>query len=252
MTDAKVLRGWKDIAAYLHTTVKTATRWEDVRGLPVRRQPGGARDTVFAFREELDEWQRRTLAGAREDANASAPDSAHQPCDIEKQTKTGTALRSGASPRERILRVVAVVIALACIPVGAAVTWRIASRLARSPGSAGPSAESKPDRPVLVPLVRLEISRSDGRRATVGIVDGGAGQTDGPGGRPVLVLRPRLVDAGLRLEIERADGRPIKEPSQDPLVILLKRGVAVGVTDPFEFDVKWVGAYGYTKKDASW
>jgi hypothetical protein len=216
----------------------------------VGRQAGETRDAVFAFRDELDGWQRSTLARTHEDAYASAPDSAPRLCDIEKQKKTGTALRSGANPRERILRVVAVVIALACIPVGAAVAWRIASRPARSPGSAGSSAPGKADRPVLASSVLLEVSCPDGWRATIGIVDGDTGQTFGSRGRPVLVLRPRLVDTGLRLETVRADGRPFKPPGQNALVILLKRGVAVGVTDPFEFDVKWVGAYGYTKKDA--
>lgn len=56
--NANQLRGWKDIAAFLGTSVRTAVRWEAERGVPVRRQPGGARDVIYALRDELQSWQR--------------------------------------------------------------------------------------------------------------------------------------------------------------------------------------------------
>lgn len=34
-------------------------RWEQQRGLPIHRVPGGQRHAVFAFRQELDEWLKR-------------------------------------------------------------------------------------------------------------------------------------------------------------------------------------------------
>ena len=49
------LNSWKEIAAHLGVTVRTAQKWERSRGLFVRRFPG-SRGPVFAWAGELDEW----------------------------------------------------------------------------------------------------------------------------------------------------------------------------------------------------
>lgn len=46
---------WKEIAAYLNRDVRTVIRWQK-NGLPVHRVPGGQRQAVFAYRDELDAW----------------------------------------------------------------------------------------------------------------------------------------------------------------------------------------------------
>ncbi len=51
-----VLASWKGIAAYFGCNVRTAKRWEQGRGLPVRRAPGKKGSTVFAYASELDAW----------------------------------------------------------------------------------------------------------------------------------------------------------------------------------------------------
>jgi TolB-like protein len=53
----ETLDSWKAIAAYLHRDVRTVMRWEQGRGLPVHRIPGGGRPGVFALRSELDSWR---------------------------------------------------------------------------------------------------------------------------------------------------------------------------------------------------
>lgn len=53
---ASRLESWKEVAAYLGRDVRTAIRWEQERGLPVHRVPGGRRQAVFAYPEELDAW----------------------------------------------------------------------------------------------------------------------------------------------------------------------------------------------------
>jgi TolB-like protein len=50
------LDSWKEIADYLGRDVRTAIRWEKVRGMPVRRVPGQKGHGVFALREEIDAW----------------------------------------------------------------------------------------------------------------------------------------------------------------------------------------------------
>jgi adenylate cyclase len=51
-----VLRGWKQIAAYLHRDARTVQRWEQDEQLPVHRQLHLKLGTVHAVRAELDEW----------------------------------------------------------------------------------------------------------------------------------------------------------------------------------------------------
>ena len=50
------LDSWKEIAAYLRRSVRSAKRWEKEEGLPVHRHLHGKRDSVYAHRTELDGW----------------------------------------------------------------------------------------------------------------------------------------------------------------------------------------------------
>ena len=50
------LDSWKDIANYLGREVRTVIRWEQEKGLPVHRVPGGKRQAVYAYRSEIDSW----------------------------------------------------------------------------------------------------------------------------------------------------------------------------------------------------
>jgi TolB-like protein/Tfp pilus assembly protein PilF len=53
-----VVDSWKGIAAYLGRDVRTVMRWEQTRGLPVHRLPGGPKSAVYALRAELEAWRR--------------------------------------------------------------------------------------------------------------------------------------------------------------------------------------------------
>ena len=55
----KRLDSWKEIADHLGRDVRTVIRWEKERGLPVRRLPGGKRQSVFALTTEIDGWRLR-------------------------------------------------------------------------------------------------------------------------------------------------------------------------------------------------
>lgn len=50
------LNSWKEIAAFFGKDERTVKRWETIRGLPVRRVPGGTRTSVFAYVGELEAW----------------------------------------------------------------------------------------------------------------------------------------------------------------------------------------------------
>lgn len=51
------LDSWKEIAVYLRRSVRTVMRWEKEEGLPVHRHQHSKQGSVYAFREELDEWR---------------------------------------------------------------------------------------------------------------------------------------------------------------------------------------------------
>ncbi|WP_348263934.1 hypothetical protein P8935_05210 [Telmatobacter sp. DSM 110680] len=50
------LDGWKAISDYLGWHVRTVMRWEEQKGLPVHRVPGGQRHAVYAYKNEIDGW----------------------------------------------------------------------------------------------------------------------------------------------------------------------------------------------------
>src|SRR5262245_1650357 len=51
------LDSWKEIAAYLGRTEKTAQRWEQSEGLPVYRLAHQERGSVYAYRSEINAWR---------------------------------------------------------------------------------------------------------------------------------------------------------------------------------------------------
>jgi hypothetical protein len=75
------LNGWKEIAGHLGKGTRTAQRWEKEYGLPVHRVGREGGEIVFAFRDEIDRWSRRSPAAealreaeGRTVAEASSPD----------------------------------------------------------------------------------------------------------------------------------------------------------------------------------
>jgi hypothetical protein len=59
MTDSTAddrLKGWKEIAAFLHTSDRTVQRWERQFRLPVSRVRSARRGIVFASRRDVDAW----------------------------------------------------------------------------------------------------------------------------------------------------------------------------------------------------
>ena len=52
------LDSWKDIAAYLQREVRTVQLWEKNEGLPVHRHAHLKRGTVYAYKAEIDAWEK--------------------------------------------------------------------------------------------------------------------------------------------------------------------------------------------------
>lgn len=100
------LDSWKEIARYLGRDVRTVIRWEQGRGLPVHRVPGGRISRVFAYPHELDEW----LATRPGDLNGTNDAVAEE--SVNEETANGDSVYLEIPPLERrspILLVFAVV-----------------------------------------------------------------------------------------------------------------------------------------------
>lgn len=50
------LNSWKEVAAYLDRSVRTAARWEREGHLPVHRLSHDRRSSIYAYPRELDHW----------------------------------------------------------------------------------------------------------------------------------------------------------------------------------------------------
>jgi TolB-like protein len=81
MEPAGWLNSWKEIAAYLDVSVRTAQRWERTESLPARRHKHTALSSVFAYRSELDAWwhSRPDLQRLSQESQAAGPSTAVLP-----------------------------------------------------------------------------------------------------------------------------------------------------------------------------
>jgi phage terminase Nu1 subunit (DNA packaging protein) len=63
-----ILNGWKEIANYVNSSVRTVQRWERA-GLPVMRPLSRLRGSVIAYSEQLDSWLGRSHSETRSTAS---------------------------------------------------------------------------------------------------------------------------------------------------------------------------------------
>jgi hypothetical protein len=233
------IRGWKSIAAAINTSPRTARRWARRRQLPVR-QIAGDRKSVFILPRELEEWQKAQKCEADELPDAAPSGSATNSRALHTKAP-GTAprvsmRRRGLATAVRAMGPKAGVAAIGVVLVVllVAATWLARSRASGTGRTAGA---------VVIRTVDLRVTRPDGWQSVLTVADGGAAQFGGLPGQPAVVLRPRLVGAGLMLEVARVDGRPIgdRPGPPTPFILLLEPRTVVAVQRPFSFEVEWAG-----------
>src|SRR5260370_31617610 len=64
------LDSWKEIAAYLRRSIRCVQRWERTEGLPVLRHQHAKGATVYAYRQEVDQWRQEGRALVHNSARA--------------------------------------------------------------------------------------------------------------------------------------------------------------------------------------
>jgi len=79
--EPRVLKSWKNVAAYLNVGTSTVQRWERNLGLPVRRPGGKSGTAVVAFANEIDWWLKTGPAAKRSDHPSEVDSSAEANCE---------------------------------------------------------------------------------------------------------------------------------------------------------------------------
>jgi Tol biopolymer transport system component len=97
------LDSWKEIATHLGRTERTAIRWEK-KGLPVHRVPGGQRQAVFAYTDEIDAWLTSTDGKATVSSSSTEPLANSNNNQAELQPKPATSRASESVDKAHSLR----------------------------------------------------------------------------------------------------------------------------------------------------
>lgn len=214
-----VLRGWKDIAKYLRTSERTATRWSIEKGLPVHRSGRGS--LVVAYRSELDGWQRE-MAGTV----GSLTDAPESP-------RPGTGAQLTSAGRTRHLTAALIFLLLLVAILG----------LARSNGLLGLKnpAVTLGDRKHSTEgqrfLVRLEPEGLE--PASVMLGDGGTASVDFPG-HPTIRLKVRKNGSGVVVTVAQqgtSDG--VGKGASDTTLEMEEEGARVRLKKPFPLVLTW-------------
>lgn len=216
------IRGWKDIAKYLHTSERSAQRWERTLRLPIRRMGSDRGSVVCAFPAELDEWRRSAASlslDAQHDDEVGRGDS---PAESQPASRDRLPLRR--LRRRGILLLLTVVLGVAIA------AWLLTSRVTRP--QAGQTRT-----PSGAAMVFLVIQAPNGVNFRAAIPDKTTGAMDVPG-RPRILLSPILGGDTLHVRINTVDRNGTTRFVGD---VDLKRNAKASVNEPYQLELEWVG-----------
>lgn len=243
------LRGWKEICAYLRTSVSTAQRWERDMALPVHRIGNSPSATVYAHAAELDAWrlayeaaehaESGTNAAIAEDTSSA---SSHEPILSQAdETRLATNSRVVAAPRFRLVRflrpfaiLVAILVIAAVIVFGRLTSW---SRAVQRVQPIEPYAAQKSTR-----LVVVKITAPDKREFVARVADGTMATIAVPG-LVKLGLTATIRGSGLKVGIcEITPTRTGAEALKVLRIIpLSEAGVTSFAWGPSNVRLEWLG-----------
>jgi hypothetical protein len=268
MTDDQ-LRGWKEIAAFLQTSERTAQRWERELELPVHRLGSQTNRMVFALRHELVAW-RRSSAGSRAAREAgdfgpqaaTSPESGGEEVPVrgaadrpQLEPTSSDSLRSETvaagveepapaliprpvSPWRSGRRTAFLVLVLAALSITAAMVAFNAFRerapgVGATPGTLQPGAKTGK-----AVTLRLTMGRDRPNRVTV--LDGETVVVDAGGSKVHIAVR-RSADS-LRVDLtEEQAGLSAGTPKLVPMgVTKLRPGARITLNGPRPLTIEWI------------
>lgn len=205
------LDSWKEIAEYLGRDVRTVIRWEKDKALPVHRIPGGKRQGVFAYTQEIQSWMVGHVVRAEGTPEIGRPDSLPEEA---SDAARGFGLpplgaRSSWRPAHLIFGVASAALILVC----GGLLWfgRSGSLAAAPPPLERPLRFSRADYTAPIPrgLVagdfngdgRLDLAFTDSLHGSVVVLLG-----DGYGAFPQRVTTPTLLKSPEHIAVGDFDG----------------------------------------------
>ncbi len=217
-TDSDILRGWKDIAAFLRTSERTAQRWGAELNLPIHRSASVAHPSVFAFRAELLAWQKAqdaSFIGVSSSGDADVAADKPTPVPIEAGRDWRRLLGWGCGTLLVALGAVAIV---------------------------APSALSPDTGREATPFLEFRVVVAHGSPSTL-VARSGSSITLRPDGHPAVLLSPILQDEYVLLEVRQSTDSVLARKDVGPLLLRahLKPGVQVRMDRPFRLTVEWTG-----------
>lgn len=217
------LKGWKEIGDFLHTSDRTAQRWERSLGLPVHRLATPKSSVVIASREEIAAWlQTSEGREAQRQSDASRPRSAVEP-------------RPGSLGGRPWLRggIVAAFAALV-VALGLAVPFLVTHRATAS-GNGSAHEPARAGRSVFT----LELGLPNGEKAQIRSPEGTITSLSTPA-EPLLAMSSARSGNSLVLHLYRGEGG-----ARGPLVEIGVMPLQLGTEQPINGvvsvkSVRWV------------
>lgn len=125
-TDSERLVSWKAIAAYFERDERTVRRWEQERGLPVHRFPGGEKGRVFAYASELDEWLHSGAVNEESVPSEGAMNPLDEAAHLQIQTdqQRESVHSSSVSHARRLNRLLAATLIFLILALIGVIAWR--------------------------------------------------------------------------------------------------------------------------------
>ena len=216
LLERRLLRGWKEIGAYLGASPRSAQRYAAELGLPVHRA-GQRRGSVSAFTDELDVWvRRRTEAGEAATTSlpdTSAPGDATAGTDAAVQGPTEVEPGEGAVRQRWALRLGTALGIIALAVAG----WLWLGR-ARGPEvtEAGAAARAARTRPAANRQYTLRVTYPGGSAINVGVTERSPALIQLAPER-TLILQPSPSGSLLRVDLFEKDG-PVEADGSRRLV----------------------------------
>ena len=228
-----LLKGWKDIARFLHASERTVQRWEHILRLPVRRAGPPPGTVVFASRTDLRAWlpSNDGAEAARDLVSAEARWAKAVPTESASAEPALSSERPARTFRRQLWAAIAVV-GLVLVGVG---LWS-AGAFERKPS---PIAARKPAPDMLL----LRLTSTDGTWTMAGIPFGGSAMTTRVGQASVVLSAVREGEVSrLHLStIEHGAGDRADTVSHTTIVTL-RKGESAKIGDvPGLAKVEWLG-----------
>ncbi len=226
----RILRGWKEIAASLGTSERTALRWAKEMGLPVQHLGDSPRAPVLAYEQELQAW----MAGSARQRSPGHAGTAESVSEILDRREGGIPQPADGGVTARPTRKTLWLAGLLALSLPLA-AWVVASGVSTSRDTA-----PRPRPATLHKSVTLRLRAPGASDATLVAPDGGSTTVTLPG-RPPFQLKSSVSGGRLRLEVTQADA---EASGVAPLVVEIDPSATVRLKRPYPLEMTWVAPAG--------